>query len=83
MNKKASIIIPLYKEAKNFEQCIKSIVSQSLKELEIICINNNQNDEADKILQKFQKNDKRINIINKMEEGLGSAINAGLNAANA
>ncbi len=81
MNKKISVIIPVYNKINSLEQCLKSITSQSLKELEIICINNSLSDEINKILEKFQRHDKRINIINKIDEGLGSALNAGLNKA--
>ena len=63
-NPKISIIIPIYNEAKNILKIIRSIQNQSLQEIEILCVNDNSNDNTLSILTKLQKVDPRITIIN-------------------
>ena len=59
-----SIIIPMYNEEKNILKIIRSIQNQSLQEIEILCVNDNSNDNTLSILTKLQKVDPRITIIN-------------------
>ena len=61
---KISIFIPIYNKEKYIEKSIKSIQHQSLKDLEIIAINDFSNDTSLKILEKLGKNDSRIKIVN-------------------
>ena len=76
-----SIIIPVYNSEKYLEECLISIVNQSLKDFEIICINDGSTDNSLKILEKFAEQDSRIRIINQQNQGQGYARNAGLEAA--
>ena len=46
---KVSIIIPIYNAQKYLEKCIKSAVNQTLKEIEVICINNGSSDIEEKV----------------------------------
>ena len=55
-----SIIISIYNSEKYLISCLKSIVYQSLKNIEIICINDGSTDNSLKILKEFQKIDNRI-----------------------
>lgn len=80
-NIKISIIIPIYNTGKYLEKCIKSVTEQSLKEIEIICINDGSTDNSLEILKKFQKEDNRIIIINKENGGSSSARNTALKIA--
>lgn len=80
-NIKISIIIPIYNAEKYLEKCIKSVMEQSLKEIEIICINDGSTDTSLKILKKFQKEDNRIKIIDKKNGGASSARNEALKIA--
>ena len=61
---KISIFIPIYKKEKYIKKCINSIQCQSLKDLEIIAINDFSNDTSLKILEQLRKNDSRIKIVN-------------------
>jgi len=81
MNIKVSVILPVYNSEKYLEKCLKSICSQSLSDIEIICVNNCSTDLSYEILQNFSDKDKRIRLVNKMNEGKGSACNTGLNLA--
>lgn len=79
---KVTIVIPVYNGEKYLDKCLKSVVSQTLKEIEIICIDNNSSDGTMEILKKFQKQDNRIKIISKDKNtGYGSSINLGIKRA--
>ena len=76
---KLSIIIPVYNVEKYLPKCLDSILNQSFKDFEIICINDGSSDNSLKILEEYK--DKRIIIINKENAGSGVARNAGLEIA--
>ena len=69
--KKVSVIIPVYNSSKHLEECIKSVVNQTYKNLEIIIVNDASTDESLSIINSF--NDKRIKVIN-LDKNLGVAI---------
>ena len=78
---KVSILVPIYNVEKYLGQCLTSLVNQTLKDIEIICINDGSTDSSLEILNKFQKKDPRIIIINKKNSGYGASMNMGLNIA--
>lgn len=80
-NIKISIIIPVYNAGKYLEKCLESITKQSLKEIEIICVNDGSVDNSLEILKKFQEKDRRIKIIDKKNAGVSSARNEALKIA--
>ena len=80
-NIKVSVLVPVYNVEKYIEQCIKSIVSQSLKEIEIICINDGSTDNSVHILEDYKAKDSRIRIINKKNAGYGHSMNIGIDMA--
>ena len=79
---KISIIIPIHNEEKNIIPTIRSIQNQTLKEIEIICINDNCSDNSFNILEKLKKEDPRIILItNKIQRGiLYNIINSAIEA---
>lgn len=78
---KISVIVPVYNTAKYLYRCINSIINQSLKEIEIIIVNDGSTDNSLEIVENFANLDKRIKIIDKKNEGLSSARNAGIEVA--
>ncbi len=70
-----SIIIPIYNVEKYLSRCIKSVLNQTYKNLEIICINDGSTDSSLKILEEFKLIDKRIKIINQKNTGQARARN--------
>ena len=76
-----SILVPCYNVEKYLEQCLDSIVNQTLKDIEIICINDGSTDSTLDIIKSYAKSDKRIVIIDKQNEGYGKSMNRGLDAA--
>lgn len=80
-NIKISIIIPVYNTSKYLKKCITSISNQSLREIEIICVNDGSTDNSLEILEKMAQEDERIKIINKKNEGPSKARNVALKIA--
>lgn len=78
MKIKVSIIIPIFNVENYLEQCLDSVLNQTLKEIEIICIDDGSTDNSPKILEEFAKKDDRIKIVNKKNAGLGAARNTGM-----
>ncbi len=76
-----TVIVPVYKAEKFLHKCLETIVNQSYKNLEIILVNDGSPDNSLKIAEGFAKNDKRIKIINKKNEGVSVARNTALNIA--
>ena len=81
-NVKVSVIIPVYKSEKFLDGCLKSVTSQTLKDIEIICIDDSSPDNCGKILDSWKLKDKRIEVIHqKQNKGTYVARNIGLDRA--
>ncbi len=78
---KVSVIIPIYNREKFLKKCIESVQTQTLKDIEIICVNDGSADNSLKIIKKYLEKDNRIKLINKKNEGLSAARNDGLEIA--
>lgn len=78
---KISIIVPIYNIEQYIEECIKSIVEQTYSNLEIILVDDGSTDNSGIICDKYAKQDNRIIVIHKNNEGVSSARNAGINAS--
>lgn len=76
-----SIIVPVYNVEKYIDGCIKSILTQTYKNLQIILVDDESPDNSGKICEEFAKTDNRITVIHKLNGGLSSARNAGLDIA--
>ncbi len=63
------------------EQCLSSVLNQSLKEIEVICVDAGSTDQTLDIIKKHQKNDKRIKLINSDKKSYGHQVNIGLKEA--
>ena len=78
---KVSVIIPVYNVEEYLQECLDSVVNQTLKEIEIICVDDGSTDNSLEILKEYAQKDNRITVI--MQENLhaGVARNAGLSQA--
>lgn len=76
-----SIIVPLYNTERYIERCIKSLLNQSYRDIEIIIINDGSTDSSKEICSKLQNEDSRINLINIENQGVAEARNIGLEIA--
>lgn len=81
MQPKVSILVPVYNVEAYLEQCLDSIMNQTLKEIEIICINDGSTDNSLAILKEYAEKDARIILVDKENGGLSSARNAGIPVA--
>jgi glycosyltransferase involved in cell wall biosynthesis len=78
MKPKVSIIVPIFNMEKYLDRCLNSLTSQTLKEIEIIAVNDGSTDSSLAILNQYAQMDKRIKVINKENNGVSSARNKGL-----
>ncbi len=78
---KVSIIVPVYNSEKYLKKCIESIQKQTLKDMQIILINDGSTDNSLSICKEYQKRDNRIEVIDKANMGVSSARNTGIEAA--
>jgi len=68
-NPLVSIIIPVYNDAEFLRECLDSAVNQTLKDIEIICVNDGSTDDSLEILNEYAEKYKRVRIINKLQNG--------------
>lgn len=78
---KVSVVVPCYNVEKYLHQCLDSIVNQTLKELEIICVNDGSKDSTLSIIEEYAAKDDRIKIIDKPNAGYGDSMNRGFDMA--
>ena len=74
-----SIIIPVYNSEKYLEKCLESMLNQTFKDIEVICINDGSTDNSLKILEEYKNKDSRIKVINNKKQGPGLSRQCGLN----
>ena len=80
---KVSVIVPVYNVEPYLRQCLDSIVSQTLKDIEIILIDDGSTDGSGEICDEYKREDHRIRVIHKVNEGLSAARNDGIDASTA
>lgn len=73
-----SVIVPVYNVERYLARCLDSVIAQTEKDLEIICVNDGSTDGSGKILDDYAKRDKRIRIVTQPNGGLSAARNSGL-----
>jgi glycosyltransferase involved in cell wall biosynthesis len=79
---KASVIVPIYNVEKYLNKCLDSLITQSLKDIEIICVEDCSMDDSLLILKEYVKKDSRIKIVkNKVNSGLATTRNNGIKVA--
>lgn len=76
-----SIVIPVYNVEQYLSECLDSVINQTYKNIEIICVNDGSRDSSLSILETYEKRDPRFVIIDKPNGGPSSARNAGIDAA--
>ena len=78
---KVSVIIPVYNVEPYLKQCMDSVVGQTLKDIEIICVDDGSTDNSLDILREYAAEDSRIQIIEQKNAGAGAARNNGMRYA--
>lgn len=75
---KVSVIVPVYNTEEYLEECIKSLLNQTLRDIEIILVDDGSPDNCPEMCDEWAKKDNRISVIHKENGGLSSARNAAL-----
>jgi glycosyltransferase involved in cell wall biosynthesis len=78
-----SIIVPIFNSQDYLRKCIDSLLCQTLKEIEIILINDGSTDISPEIIDEYAKKDPRVKAIHKKNSGYGASMNRGIRAAKA
>lgn len=78
---KVSVIVPVYNAERYLAQCLDSILAQTLKEIEAVCVDDGSTDGSGEILDQYALRDQRVKVLHRKNSGYGSAMNAGLDAA--
>ena len=78
---KISIIIPIYNVEDYLVECLESIINQTYKNLEIICVNDGSTDKSLMVIKEYEKKDKRIKVISHSNKGVSAPKNAGMKIA--
>lgn len=80
-NPKVSIIVPIYNVEKYLDRCMNSLLNQTLREIEIILVDDGSPDNCPRMCDDYAKKDCRVKVIHKKNAGLGYARNSGLDLA--
>ena len=78
---KVSVIIPVYNVEKYLRECLDSVINQTLKDIEIICVDDGSTDKSPDILQEYQNKDKRIKVFSQKNLSQGYARNRAIKIA--
>lgn len=81
MAAKVSVILPIYNVENYLRQCLDSVIHQTLKDIEIICVNDGSTDTSLDIIREYADKDARIVVITGPNGGYGKAMNKGLDQA--
>lgn len=81
MEPKVSVIIPVYNVEKYLRECLDSVLGQTLKEIEVICVDDGSTDSSLDILREYEKRDARVKVLTQPNTNAGAARNHGLQYA--
>lgn len=79
--KKVSVVLPVYNEERYLKQCLDSLCGQTLKEIEIVCVDDGSTDNSLLILRDYEKRDSRIKVLTQKNQYAGAARNYGMDYA--
>lgn len=78
---KVSVIMPVYNSGEYLYEAMESVINQTLKDIEIICVNDGSTDGSYHVLDEYAKKDTRIKVIHKENSGFGHSMNIGIDNA--
>ena len=76
-----SVLVPIYNVERYLPQCLEALCSQTLRDLEIVAVNDGSTDGSLSVLQEWARKDERIVIVDKPNSGYGASMNCGIEAA--
>jgi len=78
---RVSVVVPVFNVERYVSECLENLVSQTLRDIEIICVNDGSTDGSRAVLSRFAQRDDRIRIIDQANGGISSARNTGVAVA--
>lgn len=78
---RVSVIVPVYNTERYLEQCLNSILDQTLREIEVICVDDGSSDQSVEMIQKLAGEDERLHLLTQKNSGGGAARNLGMSRA--
>ena len=76
-----SVLVPVYNVELYLKECLDSLINQSFRDIEIICVDDGSTDESGNILDQYAISDSRIKVIHKENTGYGNSMNVALSHA--
>lgn len=81
VSNRVSIVVPAYNAEPYINECLDSLCKQTLRDIEIICVNDGSTDKTAELIADYAQKDERIVLIDQSNCGVGAARNAGMQAA--
>ena len=76
-----SVIIPIYNTERYLRECLDSVLSQTLRGIEVICVNDGSTDGSLSVMREYEARDPRVRVVDKPNGGYGHSVNRGLSEA--
>ena len=73
-----SLLVPIYNVERYLRECLDSACSQTLEDIEIICLNDGSTDSSPDIIREYMARDSRVRMVDKPNSGYGASMNRGL-----
>lgn len=78
---KATIVVPVYNSARSIQRCLDSLLAQSERSIQVVCVNDGSTDDSLNALRQIAQADDRVLVIDQENAGVSCARNAGIDAA--
>lgn len=78
---KATIVVPVYNSARSIQRCLDSLLAQSERSIQVVCVNDGSTDDSLNVLRQIAQADDRVLVIDQENAGVSCARNAGIDAA--
>ena len=78
---KATIVVPVYNSARSIQRCLDSLLAQSERSIQVVCVNDGSTDDSLNVLRQVAQADDRVLVIDQENAGVSCARNAGIDAA--
>ena len=78
---KATIVVPVYNSARSIQRCLDSLLAQSERSIQVVCVNDGSTDDSLNVLRQIAQADDRVLVIDQENAGVSCARNAGIDVA--